>query len=111
MAHPRCRQCVLGLEDAEDRVGERIERRGVPQRRGAAVARQLRQDHAPIGRELGCDLPPVRREAAETVDERDGRTLAADEVADLRVSRGKPPFLESGQLPFGLRLHLGIFFP
>jgi hypothetical protein len=44
------------------------------------------------------------------VDQRYGRPLAADEVADLRLSREKPPFLESRQLPFGLRRHLGIFF-
>ena len=56
----------------------------------AAVAGKLRDDHAPpAARAAGAIEPPVRRGAAEAVDEHERRPLAADEVAERRCRRAR----------------------
>ena len=111
MADPRRRQRVLRLRDREDGVGEGIEAAGALEAPRGAVAGQLGDDDPPLAGERRGHEPPVRGEAAEAVDEDEGRPRAAHEVAEPRPGRGQVPFFESEQIPFGLRRHQGIFFP
>jgi hypothetical protein len=111
VADPGRRLGVLGLHDREHGVGEGIEAARVVEAPGGAVAGQLGDDDPPLCGQPGRHEAPVRGEAAEAVDEDEGRPLAPNEVAEPRPGRGQVPFFESEQIQFGLRRHQGIFFP
>jgi hypothetical protein len=106
---PHAREGVLGLEDGEDGIDERLERAVAPpparERLGAAVARQLRDEHPAASGERRRDRLPVPRPAAEPVDEDDGRAGAADEVPE----RPHPTLLQIRPESFGHRHAKGIF--
>ena len=101
MADPGGGKRVLVLEHREHGLGEGVERGRGKERPGPAVARQLGHDHAPSRGQGRGDPQPVRRGAAEAVDEHERRPRAADEVAD----RGRPvaqfPRLEALRLVLG----------
>ncbi len=70
-------------------------RRRRRQRRCAAVPRELGHDHAPLRGQRGREREPVRRRAAEPVDEHEGRPGAADGVAERGSAVRSLPYPKS----------------
>jgi hypothetical protein len=103
-----CGKRVFGVEHGEHGVGERIERRGMHDV-GAAVSRELGNEHAMVAHEVGGNQPPVRRGPAEAVDEDDRGPRSGREVAHRAFSEWDLPLNEALQPRCGARPHEGIF--
>ena len=58
------------------------------------MAGKVGDDHSMISSELRRQFDPVRRGAAEPVQERDGTTLAADEPAQAGSLHGREALIE-----------------
>jgi hypothetical protein len=97
VAEDQRRRRALRLDHAGDRGSEVADPRAAAGARGAAVTGQVERQHAVAAHQLRHELDPVRRRAAQAVDEHDRLARAAGEIANRGAADVDEPLDEAGR--------------